>query len=184
MRKLAWVLCCALAAPAFAGEKKGTDDALATTPFREGDTITFAQIEKLKNFLPEQFWDNREYFFYQGMQLVIGPTERDVRRRPTPMSRRRRSTRARRRSARTARSSNYSSGLPFATASIDCKRDPDAGTKIIWNFNKSWNGDGANSNWSYTYWDRGEQLPLYYEGSARAIALANRVEPAVRRERR
>ena len=49
--------------------------------------------------------------------------------------------------------------------------------KIIWNFLKAWNGDGARSTWSYTYWDRGEQLPLYYEGTAKVIGLTNRVEP-------
>ena len=73
--------------------------------------------------------------------------------------------------------SGFTAGRPFATESIDCKGDPQAANKIIWNFNKAWNGDGGDSTWSYTYWDRGEQLPLYYEGTARAIALTNRVEP-------
>ncbi len=67
--------------------------------------------------------------------------------------------------------------MPFDTDSIDCKGDPEAGAKVIWNFNKAWNGDGTQSNWSYTYWDRGEQLPLYYEGKAKAISMTKRVEP-------
>ena len=54
---------------------------------------------------------------------------------------------------------NYVAGQPFAMDQIDCKGDPQAAAKIIWNFNKAWNGDGADSTWSYTYWDRGEQLP-------------------------
>ena len=72
---------------------------------------------------------------------------------------------------------NHVAGQPFDTAKIDCKGDPQAGSKIIWNFNKAWNGDGSQSNWSYTYWDRGEQLPLYYEGKAKAISMTKRVEP-------
>jgi len=72
---------------------------------------------------------------------------------------------------------NYGSGQPFDAAALDCKGDPNSGTKIIWNFLRAWNGDGARSTWSYTYWDRGEQLPLYYEGTAKVVALTNRVEP-------
>ena len=49
--------------------------------------------------------------------------------------------------------------------------------KIIWNFMKHWDGDGSNTEWSYTYWDRGEQLPLYYEGASKTIFLTHRVEP-------
>ena len=45
--------------------------------FKEGDVITFDQVEKLKPFLPEQFWDNRDFFFYEGMKLEIGPTQCD-----------------------------------------------------------------------------------------------------------
>ena len=33
---------------------------------------------------------------------------------------------------------NYTAGYPFDPASIDCKGDPDAGTKIIWNFHYRW----------------------------------------------
>ncbi len=177
MRKLAWVLGLGLvlAAPAFAGEQ-GAQDALPTLPFKEGDTIGFDDVDKLKGYLPQQFWDNREFFFYEGMQLEIGPTLRKY-------------GAAAAYDAATAKYAgqarlgeagsleNYTAGQPFPNDSIDCKADPDAGTKIIWNFNKGWNGDGANSAWSYTYWDRGEQLPLYYEGTAKAIALSNRVEP-------
>jgi hypothetical protein len=67
-------------------------------------------------------------------------------------------------------------GRPFPEE-IDCKGDPNAALKIIWNFTKAWTGDGATSHYFYSYWDRGEQLPLYYEGTAKAIQLSNRAEP-------
>ena len=53
----------------------------------------------------------------------------------------------------------YVAGRPFPEE-IDCKADPSAGLKIIWNFVKRWNGDGVECNYFYSYWDRGEQLPL------------------------
>ncbi|MBW2667985.1 MAG: hypothetical protein JRE13_16980, partial [Deltaproteobacteria bacterium] len=64
-----------LVAPAFV---QAAEDAGGLTPaFKEGDVVTFDQIEKLRPFLPEEFWDNRDFFFYEGMQLEIGPTQFD-----------------------------------------------------------------------------------------------------------
>ncbi len=70
----------------------------------------------------------------------------------------------------------YSGGLPFATEEIDCERDPEAATKIIWNFSKAWNGDGSMANFRYTSWDRGEQLPIQFEGTSKVVHLKDRVE--------
>src|SRR5262249_51350596 len=165
----------ALAGNAFAGETR-TEDALATAPFKEGDTITFPEIEKLKGFLPEQFWENREFFFYEGMQLEVGPTQRKYGAADAYVA----ATAKHKGEAKTGEDgalASYTAGQPFPNETIDCKGDPDAGSKIVWDFIKAWNGDGANTAWSYTYWDRGEQLPLYYEGTSRTVSLANRVEP-------
>ena len=76
MRKLSFLLALALATPALAAEQQPSKDVLPTTPFKEGDVVGFADIEKLKDYLPAQYWDNREFFFYEGMQLQIGPTQR------------------------------------------------------------------------------------------------------------
>ena len=59
---------------------------------------------------------------------------------------------------------------------IDCLGDPEAGAKIIWNFDYQWSGDGSGASFLYTYWDRGEELPLFYEGTSRGIILSHRVE--------
>ena len=45
-------------------------------PSRRATRSASQTIEKLKDFLPEQFWENREFFFYEGMQMEIGPTLR------------------------------------------------------------------------------------------------------------
>jgi hypothetical protein len=72
---------------------------------------------------------------------------------------------------------DFVAGQPFATESIDCKGDPQAALKIIWNFNKSWNGSGWKATFFYSYWDRGEQLPLFYKGVSEGVMLSQRVEP-------
>ena len=72
-RSLAFV---ALVASLAAAEE--AEDAGVITPsFAEGDIITFDQIDRLKPFIPEQFWDNRDLFFYESMSLEIGPTQFD-----------------------------------------------------------------------------------------------------------
>ncbi len=177
MRRTVLLLTLALGMPwsALAQEKQSVD-VLPTTPFKEGDTITFDQIEKLKDFLPPEFWTNREFFFYEGMQLEIGPTLRKygVADAYAAASEK---FKGQAKIGQDGALENYASGMPFDSASLDCKGDPNAGVKIVWNFLRAWNGDGARSTWSYTYWDRGEQLPLYYEGTAKVVALTNRVEP-------
>jgi len=176
MRKLSFLLALALATPALAAEQQPSKDVLPTTPFKEGDVVGFADIEKLKDYLPAQYWDNREFFFYEGMQLQIGPTQRSYGTSDAYVA----ATEKHKGEAKIGEDGalvNYTGGRPFPNETIDCKGDPNAGVKIIWNFNKSWNGSGGNAAWSYTYWDRGEQLPLYYEGTSRTVKLAQNVEP-------
>ena len=60
---------------AHAGEAPKTTDALPVLPFKEVDVIDYKSVDKLKDFLPAPFWENREFFFYEGMELEIGPTQ-------------------------------------------------------------------------------------------------------------
>lgn len=71
---------------------------------------------------------------------------------------------------------NYRTGRPFP-GEIDCAGDPQAGVKIMWNFSYQWEGAGHDARFLYTYWDRGEKLPLFYEGRARWLKLSHRPEP-------
>ena len=48
---------------------------------------------------------------------------------------------------------------------IDCESDPQAGVKYMWSFGYQWRGAGAKTHFFYSYWDRGEQLPLFYRGT-------------------
>ncbi|MEE8557824.1 MAG: DUF1329 domain-containing protein, partial [Myxococcota bacterium] len=140
--------------------QEAVEDVVPGVPFNEGDVLSFEDLDKLKDYLPEEFWKNREYFFFEGMELQIGPFFRDY---PVAEEYRAATERYRGQSQLGKDGSlvHYTSGQPFET--IDCAGDPDAGKKLIWNFVKRWEGDGSRSEWLYTYWDRGERLPLYYE---------------------
>jgi len=162
------VLC--LATP-LSAEPQDADASVAA--FEEGDVIPFEQIEKLKPFLPEEFWNNRDFFFYDGMQLEIGPAQRDY----SPAPEWNEMTERLRGQARIGPDNsleNWSTGFPFPQDEIDCLGDPQAGVKIIWDF-RAPGGDGE-AHFFYSYWDRGEKLPLYYEGTSASVRLAHRFE--------
>ncbi len=164
----AWLL----AAPASAQVE---DAGIVGPTFKEGDVITLDRIEALKPYLPPEFWNNRDFFFYEGMKLEIGPFHRDY----SPPPEYHAATERFRGQARIGPDEsieNYTAGQPFPIDEIDCKGDPNAGIKVMWNHDYQWRGDGASASFFYSYWDRGEQLPLYYEGTSKTINLSRRVE--------
>jgi hypothetical protein len=162
-----------VSAPALAQQ---AEDAGAQTPaFQEGDVITMDQVDKLRPFLPNEFWDNRDFFFYEGMQLEIGPTQYDYSTNDQAKAATER-FRGQPRIGPDNSLENWISGYPFPQETIDCAGDPQAGVKIMWDF-VALRGDG-HAHFFYSYWDRGEQLPLYYEGSGQTVLLSHRVEPA------
>jgi hypothetical protein len=162
--------------PATLAAQQAVEDAIGGPPFREGDTISLEQVDTLKSYLPPAFWANRDFFFFDGMRLEIGPFYRDYR----PAEAYQAATQQFAGQARIGPESsleNYTAGQPFLMDEIDCQGDPQAGAKIIWNFDRRWAGDGSKSSYYYSYWDRGEELPLYYEGTSKTIQLSQRVEP-------
>ena len=76
MKFAAWLSGLALLASGWV-QAAPAEDVPPGVPFKEGDTISFDQIDKLKSYLPEAFWENREYLFYEGMQMSIGPAYRE-----------------------------------------------------------------------------------------------------------
>jgi hypothetical protein len=168
----------ALLLPAGAPARAQEDAGPGAAGLREGEVITFDQAERLQPVLPPEFWANRDFFLYEGMKLEIGPAFADYPNAPEYEA-------ATQRFAGQARIGpddsleNYTAGRPFDPAAIDCKGDPQAGVKHMWNFDYQWSGDGADSRYFYSYWDRGEELPLFYEGTSKTILLAHRVEPSL-----
>lgn len=156
-------------------QEQAAQDAAPRVPFEEGDVIRYDEVQKLKSYLPPEVWNQREYFFYEGMELEIGPFYRDYSEPPVYLD----ATRKHHSSVSLGRDGalvGYVAGRPFP-GEIDCQRDPQAGVKIIWNFVKRWRGAGAQASFFYSYWDRGERLPLYYEGTGTQVELAQRPEP-------
>jgi hypothetical protein len=172
---LAFLLGVAWVAPAAAQD--ATEDAGVAGPsFKEGDVITFDKLESIRKYLPPEFWANRDFFFYEGMKLQIGPFYRDY----SPADAYKAATKRFAGQPRIGPDNsleNYTAGQPFPMDEIDCENDPQAGTKIMWDFDYQWEGDGTDTQYYYSYWDRGEQLPLYYEGTSKTVKLSHRVEP-------
>ena len=151
------------------------DDAVGSE-LREGEVITFDDIAKLQKYLPPELWPHRDFIFYEGMRLEIGPRFADYS--PPPVFQD--ATKANLGKSKIGPEGSlegYVAGEPFPLDQIDCKGDPEAGIKIAWSFDYRWEGAGREAVGRYTYWDRGEQLPLYYEGSGRTIMLSHRPEP-------
>ncbi|MCG8589160.1 MAG: DUF1329 domain-containing protein [Proteobacteria bacterium] len=171
----AWVTALALLAPLGA---QGQEDAGGAPTFREGDVITMDRLDAIRPFLPDEFWSNRDFFFYEGMQMEIGPFYRDY----SSSDAYKAATAQYGGQARIGPDGsleNYTAGQPFPMDQIDCKGDPQAGTKIMWNFDYQWEGAGADTAYYYSYWDRGEELPLYYEGTSKTVQLSHRPEPKI-----
>src|SRR5574338_1003895 len=106
-------------------------------PFKEGDVIGFDQLDRIEKYLPKEFWDNRDFFFYEGMKLTIGPAYVDY----SPAEAYVAATKANSDKVSLGPESSlvgYVNGQPFPTEKIDCKGDPGAGAKIAWNFDRRW----------------------------------------------
>ncbi|HSJ96988.1 MAG TPA: DUF1329 domain-containing protein [Myxococcota bacterium] len=153
------------------------DDA-GPPPFREGDVIGVEQVERLRPYLPPEFWEHRDFFFYEGMRLEIGPFHRDYAPPPVWQEASER-FRGQARIGPDESLEGYVSGTPFPPEAIDCAGDPQAGAKHAWNFANRWDGDGADARYLYSYWDRGEELPLFFRGTSKTVRLARRPEPSL-----
>ncbi len=177
-KMLSLVLMSLFWAPHASAQGKIEDAGPMVPAFKEGDVISYQDLEKLRPYLPEDFWANREFFFYEGMKLEIGPFFADY----TPADAYMKATETYKGQPRLGPDgslANYTTGQPFPTGEIDCKGDPKAGVKIMWDFHYRWRGAGIQGSFFYSYWDRGEQLPLYYEGTGGTVLLAHRPEPSL-----
>jgi hypothetical protein len=151
-----------------------SDPKRAPAPFEQGDKIQIGDIERIRNYIPQPFWRNREHFFFEGMSMQIGAFYRDYS--PSPE-----------RDALTAQYGgqarigadgaleNYLLGRPFPE--ID-PSDPEAGVKHAWNMDYRHDSPEISGSFHFTYWHRGKQLPLTYDGSAWTVRLTRRVDRA------
>ncbi len=109
-------------------------------PFHPGQVVSFEQLEVLRDFVPSVLWTYRERFFYEGMTLEIGPCFRDY----SPPAFYQDATSKLSGSATLNDGGGlegYAAGLPFPPETIGPK-DPDAGIRWAWNFQKRYQAAG------------------------------------------
>jgi hypothetical protein len=159
-------------APAAVPEQAGAfaDDAVPGIPFKEGQIIGMDELDRIKDYIPEPFWENREFIFFEGMTMQIGPFYKEY-----PVSEERKAANAKwggqARIGRDESLENFTMGLPFPE--VD-PTDPQAGVKHAWNQHYKHDALEGKASWFFSYWDNGEQLPLSFEGTGWAMRLANR----------
>ncbi|MBW2312876.1 MAG: DUF1329 domain-containing protein [Deltaproteobacteria bacterium] len=173
MHRTHWLLAILVALVLATGAQAQEDATSVGPPFSEGDVIGFEQLDQIKAYLPEEFWNNRDFFFFEGMQLEVGPAHFDYQPAEAYVKASEK-FKGQPRIGPEGSLENYTAGRPFHD--FDCKGDPQAGSKVMWNFARRWSGGGGEARFLYTYWDRGEKLPLYYEGTGRGIPMSYRVE--------
>lgn len=180
-RALALVLAIVLAQPVAATETGASDagaplDAVPAPPFKTGDVIEFGQIEKLENYLPAPFWENREFFFFEGMRMSIGEFYKDY----EPTEQWKQLTEKYAGQAKVGRDGsieNYSFGTPFPAIAAD---DPESGAKYSWNLDYRHDALEGRASWFFSYWDNGDVLPLWYKGTGWGMRLSKRSDQSER----
>lgn len=163
-----------LAFPTRAQEAK--EDVPPSHPFKEGQVISYETIDLIKNYIPEPFWEHRDFFFFEGMNLEIGPFHVDY----GPSEARKALTAKYGGQARIGRDDsleNYLLGRPFPHIDPD---DPQAGIKHAWNMDYKHDALEGKASFYYSYWDNGEALPLYYKGTGWLMRLSRRTDQVER----
>jgi hypothetical protein len=147
-----------------------SEDAVPGIPFKEGQVLGMDEIGRIKDYIPEPFWENREFFFFECITMEIGPFYKEY-----PVSEGRKAANAKfggqARIGRDDSLENFTMGKPFA---VVAPSDPQAGAKHAWNFEYKHDALEGKASFFFSYWDNGEQLPLTFEGNAWGIRLANR----------
>ena len=145
-------------------------------PFQTGDVIDIAKAPLLENYLPPELWAEREQFFFEGMQLEIGPCFRDYSA-PTFFAAATDAFRGKARLLDNRGLESYSAGLPFAPDVI-AAADPKAGLKWAWNVEHRYQGAGFHGKFrvSDMVGRTGRAEP--FEGEIFKIHLAHRADRA------
>lgn len=118
----------------------GSEDASAIR-LREGMVLGMDDLFALRTLLPEEVWQHREVFFYEGMRLEIGPCHR---RYPVPEHWKRATERFADRVELDEEGNlrGFVAGWPFPPEAIDESSDPLAGLKWAWNLELRYRGAG------------------------------------------
>ncbi len=130
-------------------------------------------LGRIKNYIPDIFWQHREYFFYEGMDLKIGKLLEDY----GPSDARKAATETYAANVRLGREESlegYVAGDPFPNVSPD---DLNAGIKQAWNIVYHHDAMEGKADFYFSYWAKGgEQLPIHFKGEGWGLRLARRTD--------
>lgn len=164
------------ACPVVAGASADDNEDAGGVPLREGTMIYSGQLELVRKLLPPEIWKYRDAFFYEGMQLQVGPC---FRRYPSGAWFEA-ATREHAGKARIDEKGNlrdHEAGLPFPPDSIDAA-DPLAGLRWAWDFELRYRGAGPVGR--FRLLDLPDRLgsPETYIGTFFQMATSNRADLA------
>jgi hypothetical protein len=104
--------------------------------FKPGDVLTYKDVEKLKPWIPREFWGA---IFTKDMKMIIGET-RDYSPHPLYLEATKKFS-AQTKIGPKGEPLNYVAGYPFVPDSIKAD-DPLAGYKLVWNWEYRWQNEG------------------------------------------
>ena len=109
--------------------------------YQPGEVLPLEGMRRLANYLPEEVWERRDVFFYEGMAMELGPCHRRYPAPPFFVE----ATAANEGVVSLDAGNNLrgyrGSGLPFAPQGI-ADDAPDAGAKWAWNYTYRYLGSG------------------------------------------
>ena len=144
-------------------EGEGGEDVVPPA-FRPGQVIDLDGAARLEQYLPRAVWDRRQTFFFEGMQLEIGPCHR----RYEAPSFFRKATEAHAGEARLDTDGNLISyadqGLPFPWNEIE-DAAPEAGQKWAWNYRYRYQAAGFRGDFRILHVMRRGRNIERYEGN-------------------
>ena len=148
----------------------------APPALKTGDVISLERLEAVRRLLPPAVWEQRDKFFFEGMQLEIGPCFRDYSA-PAFFQEATQKFRGQAKLREDGGLEGFTAGLPFAPDTIDPK-DPGAGAAWAWNVAERYQGGGLEAQFrvSDMVGLRGRAEP--FEGEIYWYLMAHRADRA------
>jgi Protein of unknown function (DUF1329) len=131
--------------------------------FKPGERLEIKSIPRLQGWLPDEVWQRREQFFFEGMELEIGPC---YRRYPTPpyFSEATAEGAGKATLDGSGNLASYSgSGLPFPLESLDAAA-PDFAEKLAWDYRYRYQAAGYRGPFRVTQITKGGHDLEQYSG--------------------
>jgi hypothetical protein len=132
--------------------------------FRPGQRLELSDVPRLQGWLPDEVWERRDKFFFEGMQLEIGPC---YRRFPVPafFSEATAASAGKAKLDAAGNLSGYSgAGLPFAPESLDPSAS-DLALRLAWDYRYRYQAAGFRGDFRITQITEGGRDFEQYSGT-------------------